>query len=126
MATVKEIMTKDVITVSEKTTLKAVCTTLVSKRLSGVPVADSKGKLVGFISERDIIQAVGAGNFANKKVSDVMTHKVLSMEEDTPVEKISQVFTDKPFRYIPVTKKGRLVGIVSRKNVINRLMGQYY
>lgn len=126
MATVKEIMVKKVVTVNEKESLKAVCKILVSRKLSGIPVIDAKDNLVGFISERDIIQAVGSKDFQDKRVSDVMTCKVLSIDEHTPLEQISQLFTDKPFRYIPVTKNGKLVGIVSRKDVINRLLGQYY
>ena len=126
MATVKEVMVKKVITVSQHESLSKVCRLLVSQKLSGVPVIDEEKNLVGFISERDIIAAVGSKNFQNKKVSDVMTRKVLSIDENTPMDHISQAFTDKPFRYIPVTKGGKLVGIVSRKDVINRLLGQYY
>ncbi len=126
MATVKDIMIKKVTVVNEDESLKVVCKALVSQKLSGLPVVDKKGGLVGFISERDIIAAVGSEDFVNMKVSDVMTHKVFSIEEDTPIEKISQAFTDRPYRYIPVTKDGKLVGVVSRKDVINKLLGQYY
>lgn len=126
MATVSEIMVKKVITINESESIKGVCKMLVSQKLSGVPVVDAKDNLVGFISERDIIAAVGSKGFEGMKVSDVMTRKVLSIEENTPMEQVSQLFTDKPFRYIPVTKSGKLVGIVSRKDVIGRLLGQYY
>ncbi|MDB4349709.1 CBS domain-containing protein [Omnitrophica bacterium] len=126
MATVKDIMVKKVVTVSEDESLEGVCKLLVTRRLSGVPVVDKKNNLAGFISERDIIAAVGTGDFADKRVSDVMTRKVVSVEEDKPIEQVSQIFTDKPIRHIPVTKSSRLVGIVSRKDIINKLLGQYY
>ncbi|MEE8359893.1 MAG: CBS domain-containing protein [Candidatus Omnitrophota bacterium] len=126
MGTVRDIMKKEVITVKEKDSLEALCKLLVSKKLSGVPVIGDKENLVGFISERDIITAVGKGNFKNKKVSDVMTRKVFSVDHDRPIEQVSQIFTDKPLRYVPVTKGDKLVGIVSRKDVINKLLGQYY
>ena len=126
MSTVKEIMVKKAITAKEDTPLGRVCRTLVSKKLSGLPVVDPKDNLVGFISERDIIQAICTKDFQRKKVSDVMTRKVISVEENTPIDQLSRLFTDKPFRYIPATKSGRLVGVVSRKDVINRLLGQYY
>jgi len=126
MATVKEIMVKKVVTAKESDPLQKICKLLISLKLSGVPVVDANNRLIGFISERDIISAVGSKRFQNKKVSDVMTRKVLSIDDNTPIDQISQVFIDKPFRYIPVTKGGRLVGIVSRKDVINRLLGQYY
>lgn len=126
MTAVKEIMMKKVATVNNDISLEKVCKFLVSKKLSGAPVVDKNGNLSGFISERDIIQAVGSKNFQRKKARDVMTRKVVSIEDSTPLDQISQIFTDKPFRYIPVTKKGKLVGVVSRKDVINRLLGQYY
>lgn len=126
MGTVRDIMKKEVVTVKEKDSLETLCKLLVSKKLSGVPVIGDKEKLVGFISERDIIMAVGKGNFTDKKVSDVMTRKVFSVEDDRPIEQVSQIFTDKPLRYVPVTKGDKLVGIISRKDVINKLLGQYY
>lgn len=126
MTAVREIMVKKVVTVNAGESLEGVCKLLVSKKLSGVPVVNADAKLVGFISERDIIAAIGSGSFKGKKVSDVMTRNVLSIDEEDPADKISQLFTDKPFRYIPVTKNDKLVGIVSRKDVINKLLGQYY
>jgi CBS domain-containing protein len=126
MATVRSIMIKQVVAVKENESLENVCKILVSKKLSGVPVVDKNKNLAGFISERDIIVAVGRGNFTNKKVSDVMTSRVFSIEENEPIEQVSQIFTDKPFRYVPVKRGNKLVGIVSRKDVINKLMGQYY
>jgi CBS domain-containing protein len=126
MGTVRDIMIKEIVTVKETETLEKVCKLLVSKKLSGIPVVGPGDDLVGFISERDIIAAVGSKNFQAKKTGDVMTRKVVSIDESTPVDQISQLFTDKPFRYIPVTRGGRLVGIVTRKSVINKLLGQYY
>ncbi|MFH1752715.1 MAG: CBS domain-containing protein, partial [Candidatus Omnitrophota bacterium] len=126
MGTVRDIMMKDVATVSKGESLQNVCKLLTSKRLSGVPVVDAKRNLAGFISERDIITAFGEGKFAKKKVSDVMTRKVFSIEDDRPIDQVSQIFTDKPFRYVPVTKGDKLVGIVSRRDIISKLLGQYY
>ena len=126
MGTVRDIMTKDVATVGAAESIQSACKLLVNKKLSGVPVVDAKKNLVGFISERDIITAVGAGGLAGMKVSDVMTKKVFSVEDHSPMEYVSQIFTDKPFRYVPVTKGDKLVGIVSRRDVISKLLGQYY
>ncbi len=126
MATAKEIMDKKVITVNESDSLQDASKVLVKKRLSGIPVVNKKGSLIGFISERDIIAAVSSNNFQKMKVSDAMVCKVTSVEENTPLEHISHLFTNKPVRRIPVTRKGRLIGIVSREDIINRLLGHYY
>lgn len=126
MATVKDIMVKQVVTIREDKSLKDISKLLMSKKLSGIPVVNKKDDLAGFISERDIIKAVGEGSFSNKKVSAVMTKRVFTVEEGKPAEQVSQIFTDKPFRYIPVMKGNKLVGIVSRKDVITKLLGKYY
>ena len=124
MATVKEVMVRKDITVDRGESLGRVCKILVTQKLSGIPVVDKEDRLVGFVSERDIIMAASKGDFQDKKVSDVMVKKVVSIEENAPADQLSQLFTDKPFRYIPVTKSDRLVGIVSRKDVINKLLGK--
>ena len=72
MTAVREIMVKKVVTVNAGESLEGVCKLLVSKKLSGVPVVNADAKLVGFISERDIIAAIGSGSFKGKKVSDVV------------------------------------------------------
>ena len=81
MATVKEIMVKKVVTVNKDECLSKVCNLLVTQKLSGIPVVDKEDHLVGFVSERDVIMAVSKGDFQNKKVKDVMTRKVMSIEE---------------------------------------------
>ncbi|MCK5235948.1 MAG: CBS domain-containing protein [Deltaproteobacteria bacterium] len=55
-----------------------------------------------------------------------MVKKVFTVQEDMAVEDVSKIFTKHPFRYIPVTKKGVIVGVISKREVINRLLRQYY
>lgn len=119
-------MTKNVVTLLQDMSVQDVCSALIKHRLSGLPVIDKGKNLVGFISERDIIASVGLKDFLNKKAKGVMTKKVLSVEEDVSAEEVSKIFTEKPFRYVPVTRGNKVVGVVSRKDIINRLLGQYY
>lgn len=126
MAALKNIMKKNVKTIRENATLPEVSKLLIKYKLSGVPVIDKNKNLVGFASERDIIGALASGDFLNTKVKDIMNKKVIFLEDFTALEVVSQVFTQHPIRYLPVTRKRRLVGIISRKDVINKLLGQYY
>jgi CBS domain-containing protein len=127
MLKVKDIMKKSFETVTENTNVHKICGILIHNRISGLPVVNKSKKLVGFVSERDIIEtAYSSSNLQKKKVKDIMTKKVISVKENAPAQKVSKIFTEKPYRYIPVTKKGAVVGIISRKEVISRLMGQYY
>lgn len=128
MTMIKDIMNKNFIAVKVDTSLQKVCEVLIKNKISGVPVQDSNGNLVGFISERDIITCLSKcfGECGRRVAKDVMTKKVVSVEENTAVEKLSKIFTDSSFRYLPVTKNKKVVGMVSRKDVINKLLGQYY
>ena len=126
MLKAKDIMSRDVETISEDTDIQKTCNMLMRNKVSGLPVVNSSKKLVGFISERDIILSISKYGFPKKKAKDIMTKKVISVSEDTLVEQISKIFTERPFRYIPVTKKGIIAGIISRKQLISRLLRQYY
>ena len=126
MLKVKDIMTKTVVTVSQDMNVREICSLLIKHRLSGLPVTDKKGNLVGFVSERDIITSVSLNDFLEKKAKDIMTKKVFSVKENMSTDQASRIFTEKPFRYVPVTRGTKVVGIISRKDVIDRLLGQYY
>jgi len=123
---VKDVMDKEVVTVLPDESVREISKMLVKNRLSGVPVVDKKDRLVGFISERDIITAVKAKDFLKKKAKDIMNKKVFSVKEDMLAEEVTKIFTDYPFRYLPVIKEGKVIGIVSRKQIIEKLLGHYY
>lgn len=126
MIRAKDIMKKKVITVRDKAKVEEASKLLIEKKLSGVPVMDKNQNLVGFVSEKDIIQAIDSKDFLKKSVRDVMTRDVTSVEENASLDYISEVFTEKPLRRIPIVRGRKVVGIISRKDVIKRLMGHYY
>ena len=126
MLKAKDIMSEKFVTVSLDTAVRRICNLLIKNRLSGLPVVKDGKKLMGFVSERDIIASTSERGFLKKKAKDVMTRKVVSVKEDVSAEQVSKIFTQTPFRYVPVTRKGAVIGIISRKQMINRLLGQYY
>ncbi|MBL7071653.1 MAG: CBS domain-containing protein [Candidatus Omnitrophica bacterium] len=126
MLKARDIMRKNFETVSENTDVKRICNILIKNRVSGLPVVNEKKKIRGFVSERDIINSIGKYGSPKKKARDIMTKHVVLVKEGESVERVSKIFTNKPFRYIPVVRKGFVVGIISRKEVIGRLLGQYY
>jgi len=87
---------------------------------------DKNQNLVGFVSEKDIIQAIGSKDFLKKSVRGVMTRDLTTADENTSLDYISEVFAEKPLRRIPIVRGRKVVGIISRKDVIKRLMGHYY
>ena len=127
MTKVKEIMDRKVVTIQPREGVRDVCRLLIKHRLSGVPVVDHRGRLVGFISERDIIGgAAKSKDFMKKKVGDMMKKKVTFIPEEMNSEEVAKIFTDCPFRYLPVVKNKLVIGLVTRKEVITKLLTQYY
>ena len=116
----KDIMTKKVITVSPLTTVKDLAKSLTENDISGVPVADKTGKLLGIVSATDIV-AKGA-----KQVKAIMSRKVISVTEDTPVEEIANLLTTHKINRVPVLRGKKLSGIVSRADIVRAIaMGEH-
>lgn len=111
----KQIMTKEIITVSPSTTVKGLAQTLIKNQISGAPVAGKDGKIVGVVSEADIVAKNG------KDVKAIMSKKIVSVEEDTPVEVIAQIMTTHKIKRVPVMRGAKVVGIVSRADIVSAI-----
>ncbi len=116
----KDIMTKDVITVSPTITVKNLAKILMQNQISGAPVTDKKGKILGVVSEADIVAKKG------KQVKDIMSKNVVGVTDDPPVEKIANVMTTHKINRLPVMRGEKLVGIVSRADIVGAIaMGKH-
>ncbi len=126
MLQVKDIMQTDLITVTEQTPVHEVIDILAENRITGLPVVDGDGKLVGIVSEKDIlimayhkITDTRDEVMNSRKIGDVMTSEVVSFRPEDNVADICQCIMSNPFRRVPVLDDGRLVGLVSRKDIIS-------
>jgi CBS domain-containing protein len=111
----KDIMTRDIITVSPTLSVKSLAMTLIKNQISGAPVAGKDGKIVGVVSEADIVAKKG------KDVKAIMSKKVISVSEDTTVEEIAQLMTAHAIKRLPVMNGGKLMGIVSRADIVSAI-----
>jgi CBS domain-containing protein len=111
----KDIMTRDVITVTPTMTVKALAITLIKNQISGAPVADKNGKIVGVVSESDIVAKKG------KQVSAIMSKNIVSVDEETPVEEIARTMTTHHIKRLPVMSASKVVGIVSRADIVSAI-----
>jgi CBS domain-containing protein len=111
----KDIMTKDIVTVPPKTTVKSLAKILIQNQISGAPVADKNGKILGVVSEADIVAKKG------KQVKDIMSKKVVGVTEETPVERIAALMATHKIKRLPVMRGTKLVGIVSRADIIGAI-----
>lgn len=112
---VREIMTSGVVSVPEDSTIEDAARALSRHRISGLPVVNAAGGLVGLVTEYDLISKKG------HTVADIMSRGVISVTEDTDVEEVSHLLTNRRIRRVPVLSGDRLVGIVSRSDLIKQI-----
>ena len=123
--TVKSILDEKgryVVTLGPDATLAEAVGVLAEKRIGALVVTDGDARILGILSERDIVRVIGeAGADAlARKVSAVMTAKVTTCRETHTVNHVMEVMTRGRFRHLPVEKGGRLDGIVSIGDVVKR------
>ncbi len=118
MLKARDVMTKEVITVSPDKTLEEAIKLLVENKISGLPVCDENKRVLGMISERDILNFIFSGNVKTTTVREAMNKEVISFPSDTDIDKISLTMGEKKIRRVPIIDGGALVGIVSRRSII--------
>jgi CBS domain-containing protein len=112
MVLVRDIMSREVLKISESATVAELTSILTRHRITGLPVLDSKGKLVGVVSEFDVIDRRG------KNVGDIMSREPITISPDAPVGEAARLFVTHRIRRVPVVDGEKLIGIVSRSDIV--------
>ena len=125
--TVENYMTRKLVTFRPNQTMNEVMDILLKKRISGGPVMDDKGDLIGVISEGDCLKQVVKGKYHNSptlsgKVSEFMATDVKSIAHDMNVFELAQMFLNMRLRRFPVLQNGKLVGQISQKDVMKAVI----
>jgi CBS domain-containing protein len=118
MLKAKDIMSKTVTTVHYDQTLLDVIQLLICKEISGIPVVDEKGKMIGIITEKDVLNFIFSGNLKNTRVADVMTKEVVSFSPEDDIDTIALSIGQNRFRRVPIVEVDTVVGIVSRRDIL--------
>lgn len=119
MSVIRDIMTKNVFTVRPETTLAEAVKILTENHLGGVPVTSKEGELLGVISELALLDIVFEESARQAPVSEYMEEQVESVTPDEPLSRAAQLFALYAFRRLPVVEGNKLVGIVSRRDLMN-------
>jgi len=117
----RDMMIKRVKTVRPETQIADAVKMLLRHGFSGAPVLDASGELVGILSEKDCIQALMRAvveRLPSSQVRDVMTEDVITVTPDTHLLTIAHMFLNKPIRRLPVVENGKLVGQISRRDLL--------
>lgn len=121
---VKDYMADHLVTFTPDMDLQAAVDALLEKGISGAPVIDKLGNIVGILSERDCLKVtLNASYYGEKigKVADFMTTQVKTIEIDTSILEVAKLFLEHPYRRYPVVDDNRLVGQISRRDVLRAL-----
>jgi CBS-domain-containing membrane protein len=147
MLTAKELMTTDVITVTRNTSVRELARLYTQHNISGAPVLDDHGKVIGVVTESDLI-------FQNKKlhlptvvaildafiflespartekelkkmagstVGDIYAPKVISVQQDTPLDEVATLMAEKKVHTLPVFDGEKLVGVIGKSDIIRMI-----
>ena len=141
-----DLMTSFVVTVTPEATIEYAAQLMLQHRISGLPVTDSDGGVLGIVTESDLLRRaetgtdkrharwvsllIGPGRLAQeyvhthgRKVGEVMTERVFTVTPETPLADLVALMETKHVKRVPVVDQGRLVGIVSRADVMAALVG---
>lgn len=143
MLKAKDIMTGDVITVSDNTTLEELGRLFIEKGISGAPVVDDNGELTGVVTENDLISRnsrlhiptilrlfdaylpLGTSRLedeikkmAASTVGEICVKNLITVEADTTLEEIATIMTERKIHLLPVVENKRLVGIIGKRDLI--------
>ncbi len=140
----KEIMSTDVVKVNKDSTIEEIAHLLVDKNISGVPVVDGNDKVIGIVTQKDllykdveprfppIVEILGGIIFLKgvrhyneelkkltaTKAEDIMTKHVVTVDEDAEVGRVAELMVEKDINRIPVVSGGKLTGIISRADMV--------
>ncbi len=141
-----DMMTSPVVTIGPEATVRDAAWTMLTNRISAVPVLDGRGRLVGILSEGDLLRraetgtqrrrswwgmfGVGSEELAaefvkshGRKVADVMSRNVITADEDASAPEIARLMETHGIKRVPIVADGKVVGIVSRADFLTALAG---
>jgi len=122
MFKIEDVMTTNVITVPKDAFLNEVVKTLVQYNITGMPVVDDNMFLSGIISEKNVLNLLYNVEYCTSaKVEDFMTTDVVCFDVEDNLKDVCNCLMKNHFRRVPVLSKGKLVGIISRKNIIKTI-----
>jgi len=130
---VGEKMTANPVTIGREATVPEALSLMRDKKVRRLPVLDGRGKLVGMVSEKDLLYASPSPSttlsaweipsiLSGLKVDKIMSAAIVSVSEDTPIEEAARIMADKKIGGLPVLRSGELVGIITETDIFRALL----
>ncbi len=123
MITAEAMMSADLITIRPDDTIEKAIEMILAEQISGLPVIDDRGHLVGVITEFALLAIVYDHQVKNQTVSEHMTRDVITIDGNETIGRAADLCIVHRVRRLPVLKNGRLVGLIARRDVLRALHG---
>ena len=122
MLTAGAIMTSDIVTVRPDASIEDAIALLLSEQISGLPVTDEEGRLVGVITEFALLAVAYDQRVKNHTVREHMTTELITVDVNDPISRVADLCIVHRVRRVPVMQNGRLVGVIARRDVLRALV----
>lgn len=122
--TAKEYMAANLVTFKKDQDMMSAIHKLLENEISGAPVIDNTGNIIGLLSEKDCLKVAlswGYHTDQSAHVADYMTTSVVTVESDTSILEIAKMFIETPYKRFPVVEDNRLIGQISRQDVLRAI-----
>lgn len=120
--TAKDVMTRETLAVQITTPVYDAIKLLVENEISGLPVVDDDLTLVGILTEKDVLSLLRSRQGEGKQVQDFMSPDVISYDQDADLSAVCDCLDEKLIRRVPITANGKLIGIISRHDIIRLIL----
>jgi CBS domain-containing protein len=131
---VRDLMTPRPRSVSPETPLRDAALDMVRAGVAGLPVVDDSGRVIGMLGQRELLQhmltsylqrgaAAPGADPRSRTVRDVMTRQVMCVSPEQPLAEVASMMTNKDVDRVPVVREGRLVGFLTRGDIVRKLIG---
>ncbi len=120
----RDYMSKDLVTFTPGTDIHRAIRVLLEKRISGAPVVDERGGLIGILSKKDCLRVAFSASYHKElggPVSEYMSRDVQTVEAGADIVEVAEKFVKGPYRRFPVMDNGRLVGQLSRHDILKAI-----
>lgn len=119
----RNIMTEKVVSVATTASLTDIAEILVDAQIGGVPVVEDDGRVVGFVSEVDLMDALLRDDPSHTPATKVMTTSPIVIDEFAPTDEVMALLRERKIHHLPVVRAGRLVGIITPLDVLRYFVG---
>ena len=119
----KDLMSRPVVSARKNASARDISLQLLTGLYSGMPVTDDDGKVVGMVTEFDLLAALEKGKELTRlNAGDIMTKNIATADVNMPIEEVIKIILDKNVIRLPVTEKGKLIGVIARCDILRNYM----